>query len=270
MFYNAKESNVVVNGSTMDYVFFGRGQKPLVILPGLSDGLKTVKGQAKVLALYYKEFAQKYKVYIFSRKNDLKAGYTIRDMAEDQKLAMEKLGIESAYVMGLSQGGMISQYLAIDFPELVEKLVIVVSVSRQNETVQNNVRRWIEMAKSSNYKALIIDTMENTFTPKLLKKYRPIYPIISRIGKPKNFDRFLIQANACLNHNAYHELERITCPTLVIGGDSDKVVGKNASEDIASKISGSKLIVYKGFGHGLYEETNDFNRRVMDFLIDNA
>lgn len=251
----------------MDYVVFGCGQKPFIILPGLGDGLNTVKGKAIFLALYYKQFAQKFKVYIFSRKNELERGYTIRDMAKDQKVAMERLGIESAYVMGLSQGGMISQYLAIDYPEVVEKLIIGVSVSRQNEILHNTVSGWMKMAEANDYKTLTIDTMENTFTPKLLKKYMPIYPIISRIGKPKDFSRFIIQANACINHNAYNELEKIKCPTLVIGGDSDKVVGKNASEEMAEKISGSKLIVYEGLGHGAYEETKDFNQQVIDFLL---
>ena len=246
---------------------FGRGQKPLVIIPGLSDGLMTVKGRAIVLALYYRQFAQKFKVYVFSRKYELEKGYTIRDMAKDQKAAMEKLGIESAYVMGLSQGGMISQYLAIDYPEVVEKLIIGVSISKKNEIVHNTVCRWIKMAETNDYRALVIDTMENTYTPETLKKYRPVYPVISRIGKPKDFSRFIIQANACINHHAYNELEKIKCPTLVIGGDSDKVVGKSASEEMAERISGSKLIVYEGLGHGAYEEGKDFSRQVMAFLL---
>lgn len=267
MFYNAEGSNVKAGGLTMDYVVFGRGQKPFVILPGLSDGLKTVKGLEKTLALYYKQFAQKFKVYIFSRKNELERGYTTRDMAKDQKVAMQRLGIESAYVMGVSQGGMISQYLAIDYPKVVEKLILGVSVSRQNEILHNTVFKWMKIAEANDYKTLTIDTMENTYTSKSLKKYRLIYPIISRIGKPKDFSRFIIQANACINHNAYDELEKIKCPTLIIGGDRDKVVGKNASKEMAEKINGSKLIIYEGLGHGAYEETKDFNRQVMDFLL---
>lgn len=57
--------------------------------------------------------------------------------------------------------------------------------------------------------------------------------LITKIGRPESLDRFIIQAHACLNHNAYKELNRISCPTLVIGGDSDKVVGENTSEEMA-------------------------------------
>ncbi|MCG8512670.1 MAG: alpha/beta hydrolase [Halanaerobiales bacterium] len=269
MFNKPEGKKVKIGNTDMDYVVFGQGQKPLIILPGLGDGLKTVKGQlqAWLLANYYKQFGKEFKIYIFSRKNQLIEGYSIREMARDQRAVIEKLGIKNADVMGISQGGMIAQFLAIDYPELVKKLIIGVSVSRQNETIQRVVKSWIHLAESNDYKALTIDTMEKTFSEKHLKKYRVFYPIISRIGKPKSFSRFLIQAKACLNHNAYEELEQIKCPTLIIGGDSDKVVGKNSSEEMAKQIENSKLVVYKGIGHGAYEETKDFNRQVIIFLL---
>lgn len=263
-----KSKTISIEGIELDYLVFGNGHKPFVILPGLGDGLKTVKGQGFVLSHYYKKFAKEFKVYVFSRKNQLIDGYTTRDMARDQKIAMEKLGIKDAYVMGISQGGMIAQFLAIDHPEMVEKLILGVTVARQNPTLQESVQGWIRMADVNDYKTLIIDTMNKTYTQKGLKKYKWFLPIISRVGKPKSFDRFIIQANACLTHNAYDELGKIKCPTLVIGGDSDKVVGENTSEEIAEKIKKSKLVIYRGLGHGTYEEHKDFNQQVMRFLLE--
>lgn len=267
MFYEAKEGKVKVGSTGMDYVTFGKGQKPFIIIPGLGDGLKTVKGTQKVLARMYKLFAKEYKVYVFSRKNDIEEGYSTRDMAYDQKIAMENLGIKNAHIMGVSQGGMICQYIAIDYPEIIDKLVIGVSVSKQNDTMQKVVKNWIALAENNDYRNLIIDTMEKTFTGNKVKKYRKLYPVITRVGKPKSFKRFIIQANSCLNHNAYDELFKIKSPTLVIGGDSDNVVGKNASEEMSEKINESKLIIYKGLGHGAYEEAKDFNQQVLRFLM---
>ncbi|MBE7383043.1 MAG: alpha/beta hydrolase [Leptolyngbya sp. SIO1E4] len=269
MFYNAENRKINIEGTDMDYVVFGSGQKPFVILPGLSDGLKTVKGEATKLAIYYQKFAKDFRIYMFSRKNQIEKGYGTKDMARDQKIALETLGIQHADVMGVSQGGMIAQHLAIDYPDFVKKLVIGVSVSRQNQTIQNVVKSWMKMAELNDYKTLVIDTMEKTFTEERLKIYRFLYPIISRLNRPKSFDRFLIQADACLHHNSYNELDKIQCPTLVIGGDSDHVVGKNTSEEMAAKIKDSKLIVYEGLGHGAYEETKDFNQQVKAFLADN-
>ena len=79
MIYHAKSGTV----SDMDYVSFGSGEKILIMLPGLGDGLSTVKGKSFILAAAYKMYAQKYKVYIFSRKNCLPEVYSTRQMAED-------------------------------------------------------------------------------------------------------------------------------------------------------------------------------------------
>ncbi|EDX83166.1 hydrolase, alpha/beta fold family, putative [Synechococcus sp. PCC 7335] len=266
MALNIEENSVGIDNTHMDYVAFGRGQQPFVILPGLSDGLKTVKGQAVALAFYCRQFTKDFRVYVFSRKNELEESYSTRDMARDQNAALERLEIEKAYVMGVSQGGMIAQHLAIDFPHSVEKLAIAVSIARQNEIIQRVVKSWINLAKAGDYRSLVIDTMEKTFTDKHLRLYRPLYPVISRIGKPPSFTRFLIQASACLTHDAYQELGTIQCPTLVIGGDCDRVAGKGTSQEIAASIKHSQLVLYKGLGHGAYEEAKDFNQQVKEFL----
>lgn len=122
------------------------------------------------------------------------------------------------------------------------------------------------MAEREAYRDLMIDTAEKSYTEKYLKKYRLFYPLLGVVGKPKDFTRFLIQAKSCLHHNAYAELDKILCPTLVIGGDCDKIVGAGASRELADGIGKSELFIYSGFGHGVYEEAEDFNGRVKEFL----
>jgi len=266
MLYNAKNSSIKIGTTDMDYISFGKGSKNLVMLPGLGDGLRTVKGTALAMAIIFREYAKNYKVYVFSRKNRLEENCSIRDMAKDQKEAMDKLGISKASIIGISQGGMIAQYIAVDYPEIVEKLILTVTLSRQNETMEKVLNHWINLASSGDYKSLFIDTMEKSYTEKHLKRYRPFYPILAKFTKPKNFTRFIIQAKAILNHNAYNELEKINCPALVIGAGQDEIVSKAASEEIAEKITHSKLIIYDKLGHGAYEEAKDFNLQVLTFL----
>lgn len=266
MFYNAKNKSITIDNTSMDYISFGYGSKNLIMIVGLGDGLKTVKGLAIPMAIMYKKYAKDYTVYVFSRKNQLEKEYSTRDMARDLKRVMEKLNILKADIIGVSQGGMIAQYIAIDYPQIVNKLVLVVTLSKQNETVQNIITKWIDLAKKDDYKNLMIDNFEKIYTENYLKKYRWLYPVITRVGKPKSFDRFITMANACITHNSYNELIKIKSPTLVIGGDCDKVVGKNTSEEIADKIKDCKLSIYKGLGHGLYEEEKNFNQLVLDFL----
>jgi pimeloyl-ACP methyl ester carboxylesterase len=266
MLLNAKNEVVKLGNTEMDYISFGKGSRNLIMLPGLGDGLLTVKGTALPFAIGYRAYAKNYKVHVFSRKNQMDDGYSTREMAKDQAEAMNLLGISQADIIGISQGGMIAQYLAIDYPDLVNKLVLTVTLSKQNETIHKVVNDWIGLAEQGDYKSLITDTAEKSYSEKYLKRHRFLYPFLSKVGKPKDFNRFLIQANSCIQHNAYNELDRIKCPTLVVGGDCDKIVGLNSSEEIAERINNSQLIIYKGLGHATYEEAKDFNVKVLAFL----
>lgn len=266
MFWNAKNGSVRLGNTEMDYISFGKGRDILVMLPGLGDGLATVKGKAAVLALMYSVYAKNYKMYVFSRKNLISKGYSTRDMAENQARAMALLGIGPANILGISQGGMIAQHLAINHSELVKKLVLAVTPSSPNSTLTDAIDHWIKLAQQRDYKGLMIDTAERSYSPQYLKKYRFLYPLLDKIGKPKSFDRFFIQAEACVRHNALPQLESITCPTLVIGGDCDKIAGKDTCTELAGKIKNSQLHIYSGLGHGAYEEAKNFHHQVLKFL----
>lgn len=266
MINNAVNGVLKIDGTDMDYLSFGRGSKYLIMIPGLGDGLKTVKGYALPFSVMYKRFTAEYTVFSFSRKNTLAEGYSTRDMAADIAKAMELLNIPKADVIGISQGGMISQYLAIDFPDKVNKLVLTVTCSKPNYSVNSTVGSWIKMAESGDCKSIYADMIEKIYSEKYQKRNRLFLPVMNMFGKPKNFNRFIIMAKACITHNSYDELEKIKCPTLIIGGKCDKVLTGKASEEIAEKISGSEIYMYDGLGHSAYEEAADFNDRVLDFL----
>ena len=266
MLWNCKNGCVKLENGTMDYVSFGAGENNLILLPGLSDGLATVKGKALLLAGPYRLFFKDYTVWMFSRRNELKEGFTIREMAADQAAAMDALGIGNAAVCGVSQGGMIAQYLAIDFPEKVEKLILAVTAPSSNELVKECVENWIRMAERGDHKSLMIDTAEKSYSQAKLKSYRKLYPILGKIGKPKSYERFLANARAILRFDASGELEKIACPTLIVGGEEDQIVGAEASRKLHERIPGSQLYLYPGLGHAAYEEAKDFNGRIYDFL----
>ena len=98
------------------------------------------------------------------------------------------------------------------------------------------------------------------------RKNRWTAPIVGRLTKPKSYERFLIQAEACLTHDASERLAEIQAPTLIIGGEQDHALAAEASQEIAAAIPGAQLKMYPEWGHGLYEEAKDFNRTVLDFL----
>ncbi len=260
-----KNGCVAIGDTDMYYACFGSGDRTLVVLPGLSDGLATVKGKAGILSAPYRKYLNAYTVYMFSRKNKMQEGYTIRDMAEDQVKAMHELGIEKACVMGVSQGGMIAQYLAIDHPETVEKLILAVTAPGVNEVVKAAVQGWIEMARNKDHVRLMVDTAEKMYAPKFLDKNRRLFPLIARITKPSDYERFFINAYAILGFDVRDKLPAIKAKTLILAGSDDKTVGNDAAGELKAGILGSELFVYEGFGHGVFEEAKDFYDRVFDF-----
>lgn len=264
MLYNAKESKVRVNDMDIDYISFGSGKKALIMIQGLNT--RGIKGSALPLAYMYRIFAKDYKVYLFDRRPDAKEGITVKEMAEDIAVAMDNLGITGADVLGVSQGGMISQYLAIYRPDLVNKLVLAFTLSRNNDKVVSAIETWIELAMKGNMKQLIVDMAERMYSESYLKMYRPFLPLLTAIQKPTDVQRFVILANSCLTCNTYDILNEIKCPVFVIGAGQDKIVGGDASVEMAEKL-GCKLFIYDNLGHAAYEEAKDFNRLVYDFLI---
>ena len=263
MFYHAKNKTLHLGTTTMDYVTFGTGTRPLVIIPGLS--VRGVKGAAVSLAYMYRLFAKKFKVYVFDRKAEIPEVYSVREIAGDVAEAMRLLEITDADIFGVSQGGMIAQYLAIDHPELVHKLVLGVTLSRNNETVKRVIADWISMAEQGDYDGFVQEMLYKMYSDAYIRKYRMLLPIAAKFSKPKDFGRFIILAKACLTCSTYDELDKIQCPVLVLGGRQDKIVTGEASEEIAEKLR-CECHMYEELGHAAYEEAKDFNQRIYEFL----
>ena len=262
MFFNAKNGKI----AGAEYIRFGMGQRVLVMLPGLGDGLKTVGGTALPMALMYRMFAKDFTVYMFSRREDLPAGHSTRDMAKDLADAMDALGIEKADILGVSMGGMIAQWLAIDYPERVGKLILTVTAARPNGVLEESIHEWMEQARAGEHAALMDSNLRRIYSDKYCRQNKWMIPLLGVMTKPKRYDRFLTLAQACLNHDAYGELAKIKAPTFVIGGGQDQAIGPDAAGELAEMIPSAVLKIYPQWGHGLYEEAKDFNDIVLKFL----
>ena len=259
-----KEGKIRISSGEIDYIAFGRGERPLVMLQGLNTGV--FRGTSIPLALSYRIFTKDFRVYLFDRRPVVTDKTTVRELAQDVAEAMDNMGIKNASVLGVSQGGMIAQYLAIDRPDLVEKLVLAVTLARNNETVISVINNWISLTEKEDYKTLVSDMAEKMYSEKYMRMYRPMLPLLTLLQKPKDKERFINLTRACLTCTSYDELDKITCKTLVIGGGEDKIVGKKASEEIRRKLN-CEAHIYEGLGHAAYEEAKDFNERVLRFFL---
>ena len=153
--YNSKELKLTLNNKQINYITFGKGFKTLIMIQGLNTN--RIKGAANSLAYMYRIFAKDYKVYLFDRRTEVYDGITVRELAADIAEAMDALGLVNADVFAVSQGGMIGQYLAIDRPDLVHRMVLAVTLSRNNEVVKEVLSNWIQMTEQENYKELVVD-----------------------------------------------------------------------------------------------------------------
>lgn len=253
-------------GGGMPYIRFGGGKRTLIMLPGLGDGLKTVRGMALPFALLYRVYTREYTVYSFSRPDPVPADIDTRRMADETVQAMDMLHIDRADVLGVSMGGMIAQHMAAAHPGRVGRLVLAVTAARANPLLCACVGDWADMARRGDHRALLTDNIRRMYTDAYFRRSGWTVPLVAALTKPRSYDRFLHLARACVTHDAADSLKRIAAPTLVIGGGQDRVTGADASRELAEQISGAQLHIYPALGHSAYEEAPDFHDRVLSFF----
>ena len=142
---------------------------------------------------------------------------------------------------------------------------MAVTAPYANEVAKDAVGSWIEMAKKDDHVRLMVDTAERMYSRAYLEKNRKLFPVIARFTKPGSYERFFRNADAIMVFDAREELSKISCPTLIIAGDDDKTVGNDAPYELNAGISNSTMFIYKGLGHGAFEEAKDFYDRVYEF-----
>lgn len=265
MLWKLQEQKVAIGDTAVDCIAFGKGTRPLVMIQGLNT--RGIKGAGAGLAWMYRLFARDFRVYLFDRRPDVQEGVTIRELAKDVACAMDALGLQNADILGVSQGGMIAQYLAVERPDLVHRLVLAFSLCRPNAAVTEAITGWTRLANEGKMQALTADMAQRMYSDRYLRICRPLLPLLALVQAPKDVPRFTALAAACLTCDTTEQLPAIRCPVLVIGGKQDKLVTGEASEELAQTL-GCGLYLYETLGHAAYEEAaKDFNRRVYDFFI---
>ena len=167
---SVKIETLHTDGFSMRFFRFGRGEKPLVILPGLS--VQSVMGAADAVAAAYQSLEAEFTVFVFDRRADLPPVYPIRDMARDTAAAFRALGLENVCLFGASQGGMIALVLAIEYPELVGKMVLGSSSAHVKDPQYRVLERWIDLAKCGDRENLYLTFGREIYPPAVFEQYR--------------------------------------------------------------------------------------------------
>lgn len=261
-------NNVKVDGLSMDYACFGEGPKKLVIIPGLA--LKSPIRSASALEGPYKIFREKYTLYFFDRKYNAEKGYSLLSMARDQALVMKTLGLENASVMGVSQGGMIAQLLAIHYPDLVGKLVLASSTSKAEPLQLETIGKWARLARAHDASGLVGAFIDDCFSASFVARYRRALLTMYKDLSVEEMERFAIFADACDEVDTVNDLGKIKCPTLVLGAGADRVVTPEASVKIVDKLKTENVphefYMYEDCGHAVFDELKEYKERIFNFL----
>ena len=239
------------------YVRFGSGPENLVILPGITlENEPPNRLAAWTYRLGFGRFAEGHTVYLINRRRGMPSRYTTRDMAADYARVMEE-ELGPSRVMGFSTGGSIAQYVALDHPELVQRLVLVVTASRLSEEGRETCERWRKLARGRRWRELRADMASINVTSESNKRLaRAFMAVFGRLvlGTPSDPSDFLTTLEADLGHDTTDLLPELSAPTLLIGGDEDPFFSESLLRETAGKIPDAELRVYEGVGHGVPKE----------------
>jgi pimeloyl-ACP methyl ester carboxylesterase len=189
------------------------------------------------------------------------AAYLLRDMARDTTGLMDHLGIESAHLVGASMGGMISQTVAIEFPERARSLVSIMSTTGS---------RRVGLPTRKAMGALLgpVPKGRQAAVERTVKTFRvigsPGYPfdeLYVREMAGLSYDRgrsaagILRQLHAILaSGDRTRALHDVRIPAAVIHGDSDPLIRPVGGGLTAKAIPGARLKIVEGMGHDLPRE----------------
>ena len=246
----------------MDHFKFGFGSRNMVIIPGLS--IKSVMESADFIAEAYSLFAEKYTVYVFDIPKHLPAGCSIHDMARDTAVALDALGIKDAYFFGISMGGMISQVIAAERPDLVHKLLLGSSCSKLTDEEKKKLLEWVSLAENKRVTELSLAFAEAVYTKELFEKNRKAFAYLAEITTDEELAQFITAAKAVSVFDITQKLYKIQCPVLLMAGGQDKIMSRSSFELLAEKTHG-ELYIYEDYPHSVYDEAPDFKQRTFDF-----
>jgi 3-oxoadipate enol-lactonase len=199
-------------------------------------------------------FRKSYRTIAFDNRgvgqSDVPPGvYSIALMASDAAAVLDAAGIESAHVFGASMGGMIAQEFALQYPRRVRSLVLGSTaaggphaVQAQPEALEALLRRDVTPEQS---KEAIIPFIYDPATP----RERIDEDMVIRMKWYPTPEGYMGQLQGIFGWEASSRLAQITAPTLVIHGESDRLVPPANAGLIAERIPGAKLVLIRHASH---------------------
>jgi 3-oxoadipate enol-lactonase len=181
---------------------------------------------------------------------------------------VDDLGIAPLSVVGISMGGVIALRFVLDFPEIVDKLVLVNTFATLR--IQN-LRGWWYFIRRF---LLVLGQSREDQANYVVQR---VFPDEKNIEVRRQFldqimhtdPRIYRQAMIALGlFNVQHQLEKIHCRTLVITGENDTTVPLAGQLNLSRSIIQASHSVVQDAGHAVtIDQPQKFNRILTDFLL---
>ena len=200
--------------------------------------------------------------------------YTTDEMASDVKSVMDELSIAKARVAGISMGGAIAQSLALNYPEMVQSLVLI-STWAKCDLYAKKVFEHFKWNRVHTTPGEFMTTLHLwIFATKFFAENEAALAEGSQMADdnpaPQPQYAFDAQCDACLNHDKADQIGKITVPCLVTIGDKDIFTPPAFSDYLHENLPNSEMIKFRDCGHAHHwEDLEAFNSSTLEFLKKN-
>ena len=251
----------------LPYACFGNGTRNLVVFDGLDFRHKPPSGiMLRMSTGYLRGLTNSYKVYIVSRRPGLPPGYSLKDMSDDYAVMIKNELGGTVDIIGVSTGGGIAQYFAIDHPDLVRRLVLVMTGCRLTEEAKELLRTVADLARKRKRRAayaLLATAIIRKGSAKHLFKW--FMWLLGPLMVPADPSDGIVEIEADDRYDLSDQLDRIKADTLVIGGEEDFFY---PIHETAGKIPNARLVLYPNLGHNaMFARSRQFGEEIRAFLL---
>jgi len=190
--------------------------------------------------------------------------------AKDVKGVLKQEGIEKANLVGLSYGSFVAQHFAVNYPEMLNKLILISTVAHKNPYFEAIELSWENALKFGGYN-LLLDIM----LPSVLSENYFLNPLIpietmkeARKDLNQNSGAILKLMKATKERTDYRKaLQKVRTPTLIIQGEKDALLPVHMANEVHLNVSGSKFIIVPHAGHTLNLEcVPEVSKHMLAFL----
>jgi pimeloyl-ACP methyl ester carboxylesterase len=267
---------VQTGGHTIFYTVKGEG-KPLLLIHGYGAGIWVWEKQIEVLSQGYRVYALDLIGHGFSDRP--KIPYTPETYIRCLKDFMDGVGIEKATLVGNSMGGGVAWAMAILFPDLVDRLILVDCVPPDVlDQVKNESFRMLKAIKDIPFLAYLVLAVrdKNSIRQILLECISDIRLVIPEVVN-RQYQLSRVKGTTWALYSTFKHAKEalklrdqftlIRKPTLFIWGERDLIFPPQLGERLHRAIAGSKFQKIEKSGHiPMWETPGEVNQAILDFL----